>query len=189
MTKLKPKHFHDLYHKTLLPKLAVGSIKKAHVIIMDALDRAVTWGEIVQNVARSVDLPQGKKAKFEVWNEQQLKLFLDTAAHDQYYVAFELAASTGMRQSEILALRRIDVDLNIRSISVRQAYTIAEVGHDFDDTKNDSSIRSIALFANTVQMLHDHFEKQRIEKETNKFYTDSGLVKQAWVPLLARETS
>lgn len=28
-------------------------------------------------------------------------------------------------------------------------------------------------FANTVQMLHDHIEKQRIEKETNKFYTDS----------------
>lgn len=181
MTKLKPKHFHDFYHKTLLAKLAVGSIKKAHVIIMDALDRAVTWGEIVQNVARSVELPQGKKAKFEVWNEKQLKLFLDTAAHNQYYIAFELAASTGMRQSEILALRRIDVDLNIRSISVRQAYTIAEVGHDFDDTKNDSSIRSIALFANTVQMLQDHFEKQRIEKETNKFYTDSGLVVQTSV--------
>lgn len=116
-----------------------------------------------------------------MWNEKQLKIFLDTAAQDQYYVAFELAASTGMRQSEILALRRIDVDLNIRSISVRQAYTIAEVGHDFDDTKNDSSIRSIALFANTVQMLHDHFEKQRIEKETNKFYTDSGLVVQTSV--------
>ncbi|OME93558.1 hypothetical protein BK123_09830 [Paenibacillus lautus] len=68
-------------------------------------------------------------------------------------MAFELAASTGMRQSEILALRRIDLDLNIRSISVRQAYTIAEVGHDFDDTKNDSSIRSIALFANTEAIL------------------------------------
>ncbi|MGV2805119.1 tyrosine-type recombinase/integrase [Clostridium perfringens] len=71
----------------------------------------------------------------------------------RHYVAFELAAFTGMRQSEVLTLRRIDVDLNIRSISVRQAYTIAEVGHDFDDTKNDSSIRSIALFANTEAIL------------------------------------
>lgn len=40
-TKLKPQHFHDLYHKTLLAKLAVGSIKKVHVIILDALHRAV----------------------------------------------------------------------------------------------------------------------------------------------------
>lgn len=69
--RLKPQDFHNLYHKTLLPKLSVGSIKKAHVLIMDALNRAVVWGEITQNVATAVTLPQGKKVKFEVWNEQQ----------------------------------------------------------------------------------------------------------------------
>ncbi|WP_433618712.1 tyrosine-type recombinase/integrase [Paenibacillus cellulositrophicus] len=177
-TKLKPQHLHDLYHKTLLPKLAVGSIKKVHVIILDALNRAVIWGLVSQNVAQFVSLPQGKKKKFEVWNEQQLKLFLDEAQKDQYYTAFELAASTGMRQSEILALRRVDVDLPRKMASVRQAYTLAEKGHDFDDTKNDSSVRSIALFANTVELLEKHLEKQERERSRNKLYKDSGLVIQ-----------
>lgn len=178
VTKLKPQHLHDLYHKILLPKLAVGSIKKVHVIILDALNRAVIWGLVSQNVAQFVSLPQGKKKKFEVWNEQQLKLFLDEAQSDQYYTAFELAASTGMRQSEILALRRVDVDLPRKMISVRQAYTLAERGHDFDDTKNDSSVRSIALFANTVELLEKHLEKQERERSSNKLYKDSGLVIQ-----------
>lgn len=178
VTKLKPQHLHDLYHKTLLPKLAVGSIKKVHVIILDALNRAVIWGLVSQNVAQFVSLPQGKKKKFEVWNEQQLKMFLDEAQKDQYYTAFELAASTGMRQSEILALRRVDVDLPRKMASVRQAYTLAERGHDFDDTKNDSSVRSIALFANTVEHLEKHLEKQDRERSRNKLYKDSGLVIQ-----------
>ncbi|ASA25387.1 tyrosine-type recombinase/integrase [Paenibacillus donghaensis] len=178
---LKPQDFHDLYHKTLLPKLATGSIKKAHVLIMDALNRAVVWGEINQNVAMAVSLPQSKKVKFEVWDEQQLNLFLEYAAQDQYHVAFELAASTGMRQSEILAVRRKDVDLNRNMLSVRQAYTLAEVGHDFDDTKNESSLRSIALFKNTVNMLRDHYVRIDELSKDNPLYHDSGLVVQSGV--------
>lgn len=61
LAKLKPQDFHDFYHKTLLKTLAVGSIRKAHVIIMDALNRAVTWGEINMNAASTVTLPQGKR--------------------------------------------------------------------------------------------------------------------------------
>ncbi|OBA05367.1 MULTISPECIES: site-specific integrase [Paenibacillus] len=181
MTKLKPQHLHNLYHETLLPKLSVASIKKAHVLVLDALNRAVTWGVITQNVASYVELPQGKKKKFEVWNEHQLKIFLDAASEDQYFMAFELAASTGMRQSEILALPRSEVDLKRKTASVRQAYTISEIGHDLDDTKNDSSVRSIALFANTVNFLENHFRKQEHEQARNKLYNDSGLVIQTSV--------
>ncbi len=65
-----------------------------------------------------------------------------------------------------------------RMASVRQAYTLAEKGHDFDDTKNDSSVRSIALFANTVELLRDHLDKQEYERCNNKLYKDSGFVIQ-----------
>ncbi|WP_019420141.1 site-specific integrase [Paenibacillus sp. OSY-SE] len=179
--KLRPEHLHEFYHKTLLKKcnLSVGSIKKAHVLILDALNRAVQWGKISQNVATVVKLPQGKKAKFQVWNEHQLRIFLEAAADDQYFMAFELAASTGMRKSEILGLAREDVDLNTKIASVRQAYTLSEGGYDFDDTKNDSSVRSIALFPNTVELLKIHFEKQRAEQNVLKqLYNDHGLVIQ-----------
>jgi integrase len=148
---------------------------------MDALNRAVTWGEITINTASTVALPQGKKTKFQVWDEQQLKIFLDTAAEDQYYVAFELAASTGMRQSEILAVSWRDTDLNTKTISVRQAYTLAEKGHSMDDTKNDSSVRSIALFESTVRLLKDQKEKRCLELKNNKSNKDSGLVVQTSV--------
>lgn len=68
-----------------------------------------------------------------------------------------------------------------KTASVRQAYTISEIGHDLDDTKNDSSVRSIALFANTVNFLENHFRKQEYEQARNKLYNDSGLVIQTSV--------
>ncbi|GIP58681.1 site-specific integrase [Paenibacillus woosongensis] len=180
--KLKPQHLHDLYHKILFPKLSVSSIKKVHVIIHDALNRAVVWGLVTHNVSQYVDLPQGQKTKFLVWNEQQLQIFLDAAKDDQYFEAFELAASTGMRQSEILALSRTDIDLKRKVASVRQAYTLSEDGgHSIQDTKTESSVRPIALFPHTVELLEKLFEKHENQKTNNKLYKDSGLVIQTSV--------
>ncbi|UQZ34555.1 site-specific integrase [Paenibacillus sp. PK3_47] len=179
--RLKPQDFHDFYHKTLFKTLAVGSIRKAHVIIMDALNRAVTWGEITINVASTVSLPQGKKMKFEVLDEHQLRIFLDAALNDQYYLAFELATSTGMRQSEILGASWKDTDLKTKTISVRTAYTLDEDGYSLDDTKSDGSERPIALFEDTVRLLIKEKEIRAKEIANNQFYKDSGLVVQTSV--------
>ncbi|MNB79187.1 Transposase [compost metagenome] len=193
VSALKARDLHYFYHITLLKdsKLSPASIRKTHVIILDALKRLVMWGELSQNVASGVELPQRKKAKFEVWDEKQLELFLEAAREDQYFEAFELAASTGMRQSEILAVERTSVDLYIRMLSVRQAYTLDEVGHSIDDTKNESSERSIALFDSTVEVLEALFKKIEHEISTNPSYKDSGLIIQTSVgtPLGPRNLS
>jgi integrase len=181
LTKLKPQDFHDFYHKTLLKTLAVGSIRKAHVIIMDALNRAVTWGDISVNVASTITLPKGKKMIFEVLDEHQLKIFLDAALNDQYYLAFELATSTGMRQSEILGTSWKDTDLKTKTISVRTAYTLDEEGYTLDDTKSDGSVRPIALFEDTVRLLTSEKEIRAKVIANNEFYKDSGLVVQSSV--------
>ncbi len=179
--KLRPQHIQDFYYK-LLEKLSVGSIRKVHVIINDALSREVSWGHIKQNVSQFVKLPSGKKSKFKVLNEEQLKIFLDATKEDQYYEAFEIAASTGMRQSELLALLWTEVDLKRKIASVRQAYTLSEDGgHDFDDTKSDSSERPIALFPHTAEVLEALFAKQQQRQKDNKLYKDSGLVIQTSV--------
>lgn len=177
--QLKAQQIHHLYHKVLLQKISAASIKKLHVLIVDALNRAVTWGIVTRNVATSVELPQGKRAKFDVWDEEQLETFLEAAKADQYFIVFHLAANTGMRQSEILGLRWSDVDLNNKTISVQQALTLAERGHDIDDTKNNSSERAVALFPETVEMLRQHRAKQaRQMMKARKLYDDHGLVVQ-----------
>lgn len=179
---LKPRHLNDLYNQKLLNVISANSIKKLHGLIKDALDEGIGFGDISKNVANAVTPPRVKKVKFEVWNENQLKIFLDAAKNNRFYVVFELAASTGMRIGEILGLRWVDVDLDNSKLSIRQAYTKAHEGYEFNEPKTASGERSIALFPDTVNLLRLHKEKQDREKEKNKtFYNDHGLVIQTHI--------
>ncbi|MBW7459558.1 tyrosine-type recombinase/integrase [Paenibacillus sepulcri] len=51
-------------------------------------------------------------SKLDVRDEDELGAFLLAAERERYYIVYELAASTGMRTSEILGLRWVDVDLH-----------------------------------------------------------------------------
>lgn len=180
--QLKPRHLNDLYNKKLLNVISANSIKKLHGLIKDALDEGIGFGDISKNVANAVTPPRVKKVKFEVWTEDQLKQFLDEAKKNRFYVAFELAASTGMRIGEILGLRWKDVDLDGHKLSVRQAYTKGHSGYEFHEPKTASGERSIALFSDTVDLLREYKDKQDAEKEEHKaFYNDHGLVIQTHI--------
>ncbi|SEU32588.1 site-specific integrase [Paenibacillus sp. NFR01] len=182
LSKLKPIHLNNLYNQKLLPIISANSIKKLHGLVKAALDEGMGWGIVARNVAVAVTPPRVKKVKFEVWDEDQLGTFLEAAKHNRFYIAFELAASTGMRVGEILGLRWRDVDLERKTISVRQAFTKAEKGHDFHEPKTSSGERSIALFLDTVEALTFHFEDQIVEKEKqDDHYFDHGLVVQTHI--------
>lgn len=177
LQKLKSEHIHTLYHQKLLFVLSVASIKKLHVLLSAALESLRIAGKIPVNPAASVELPKGRKSKFDVWTEEQLELFLEEAKQDQYFIAFELAASTGMRKSELLGLPRTEVHNDATLLSVKQAYTKGEDGYEIDDTKTDSSVRPIPLFEASSTYLREHLAKQAIERESEG-YQDHGLVLQ-----------
>ena len=69
----------------------------------------------------------GKKKtieKTEVFTKDELNLFLDTCeAHfKEYYLFFLMAARTGMRLGELLALKWDDIDFNSRYIWIKRSY-------------------------------------------------------------------
>lgn len=181
--KLKPKQIRSFYHEILAPKLSKASIRKLHVIFVQVLDWAVSESEIPKNVARGIKLPEGTgKKKFDVWNEEQLDLFLKHASRDQFFMIFDLAANTGMRQSEILGLPRDELDLKIKTLYIRNSYLLIEGGRGFDDPKNETSERPVPLFAANARNLKIHLDKQRREmKQKQNIYRDHGLVFQTGV--------
>lgn len=183
INELTTEDLQKLYNETLYPSpLSAGSIRKLDTILSNALARMVTWGKLKHNVADTVELPKGKKHKFQVWNEQQIQQFLAEAEGDQFYVIFELALSTGLRQSEILGAPRAEFNLENQTLGVRQAYTLSrEGGHALSDTKNDSSIRSVALFPHSARLIASHIalqQRERARLEPLGLYHDSGLIFQ-----------
>lgn len=66
-----------------------------------------------------VEAPSRDKKKIEIWGYEECQKFLQTARAHSEYIAFLLALTTGMRQSEILALswENVDFDRNLLSIN------------------------------------------------------------------------
>lgn len=69
-----------------------------------------------------------------VWDEEQTRLFLGEAKRSSpHYPLYLAAVTTGMRQGELLGLRRQDVDLTLGVVSEGNASTKADcaVWHPF----------------------------------------------------------
>jgi len=82
---------------------------------------------LARTPARKAKPPTAKRAQAEApemhpWTAEQLRSFLGWARdHSQVYAAWYLAAYTGMRRGELLALRWRNVDLDAATISVRRS--------------------------------------------------------------------
>ena len=62
------------------------------------------------NIADAVKPPRAQRKEMQVWNEREIMQFLEAAKSTTYYEIFYLALFTGMRRSELLALRWQDID-------------------------------------------------------------------------------
>lgn len=179
LADLKPQHLQKLYNQlqTGEKPLSARSVLHAHLIIQEALDRAIKWGMVHRNVAEAVDAPRPKKVEMCVWDAKEVRKFLEVAKEDRYYIAFLLAITTGMRKGEILGLRWKDIDFEKNTLSVRQTFARAEKGHDFQEPKSSSGLRSIALPPGTMEALRLHKVQQAKEKlKAGSLYQDMGMV-------------
>ncbi|OMC75061.1 site-specific integrase [Paenibacillus odorifer] len=168
-----------LYNKlTKEKKLSDENIQKVHTLINDSLKKAERWGLIQKNPASLVDRPKMIRKEVMVWSMDEVKHFLKhTDNESRYYIAFELALASGMRQGEILGLRWQDVDFENNCVRITQ--TLSSDGKEIQPyTKTRAGTRNIDLPAETMNQLKKH--KNRLEKEMGEAepvdYTDMDLV-------------
>ncbi len=76
-----------------------------HTMIHKALQDAVEWGLLTRNVADAVKPPRKQQHEMQTWSEDEIMQFLEASKATPYYEIFYLALFTGMRRSELLALR------------------------------------------------------------------------------------
>ena len=95
-----------LYTDMLERGLSVGTIRRSHTILNQALKQAVRWKKLPFNPAADVDLPRNKNRKkiVRAFDVDQLAAFLEAAALTPYSTLFEVACASGARPGEYLGL-------------------------------------------------------------------------------------
>jgi len=162
LRRLRVEHVQALYSGLLAEGRADGmggldpkSVLEVHVIVRKALADATRRGLVVRNVADAAEAPKRRRPKRQVrsWTAEQLRAFLDAARGHRLFPAFWLAATTGMRRSELLALRWEDLDVDAASLSVHRA--LVSVRYELHEShgKTSSARRSIDLDQDTIAIL------------------------------------
>jgi integrase len=136
---------------------APATIRRVHGIIRRALTQGVRWGWITHNPAIDASPPRVPMNELKPPDpDQVVRLFRLAQESDAELATFiMLAASSGARRGEMLALRWSDIDLDRSRLSIERG--IVRVGDDLIEqgTKTHQS-RRISLDAGTVSVLEKH---------------------------------
>ena len=82
----------------------------------------------------------------QTWDEEEMARFFEAAKNSPYYELFYLALFTGMRRSELLALRWLDVDFIYCQVYVNRSVHRLRDGNYIDtEPKSEKSRRTITL--------------------------------------------
>ncbi len=160
LTQVKPEHLQKLYSDWQTRGLSAGTIRYRHAVIHKALATALKWGLVARNVADAVDIPRLRRGEMVVWDEHELATFLEAAQDSQFYELFYLALFTGMRRSELLALRWQDVDFMMGQVSVsRGLHRLKDGSFIYNQPKSAKGRRTIALSPSVVLALRHYRDK------------------------------
>lgn len=128
---------------------------------------AFKWGLIKNNPADAVTAPRPQRTEMKTLNEKDLNLFLEAAKETPYYLIFHLALSTGMRRSELLALKWCDVDLLLCQIYIsRSLHRLRNGEIIFREPKSTAGKRMVALPPSIALLLQNYKDDQANQRQT-----------------------
>lgn len=177
LDKLKPLQIQNFYTLKLEQGLSERTIISFHKIIHRALEQALKWQLVLNNVSNGVEKPKVKKKKIEFLDEKEINLLLKVSKETRLYIPILLGVYTGMRRGEILGLTWDNIDLKNNSIKIEKSLSSTKKGIIFTDTKTETSKRTIAIPKEITQIL----KKQQLKQLKNKMrlgnlYQDNNLV-------------
>ncbi len=178
LTQLKPEHIQSVYSKGLSTGLSHRTIRYIHATLHKSLQTAVKLGMLLRNPTDAVEPPKAQRREMSTMNESDIHIFLEFAKSTPYYTLFYLALFTGMRRSELLALRWCDVDLILCQLSITRAlHQLQDGSRVFTQPKTAKGRRLISLSPSTALVLGEHRERQeQIRQNIGSTLTEDVLV-------------
>jgi len=139
--------------------LTARSVRAHHRVLHRALRSAVTGRLVAYNAADNTEPPVPINKEMRPMTESQMMTFLSHIKGYSYYEMLYLCLFTGLRRSELLALRWDDIDLDNGHLTVNRALHHIKGQFVISEPKTEKSKATIALTPSTVDLLADY--KQR----------------------------
>ncbi|SHJ99271.1 Site-specific recombinase XerD [Hathewaya proteolytica DSM 3090] len=175
---LRTSHLQVYYNELLTNGKPASTIKNINKYLKACLTQATKENYIMKNYCTLVTLPkaQGSTDTIKAFTLEQQQMFMQEALKHDKGILYIFALGTGLRLGELLALRWSDINLKDKTVSVNK--NIKET-YTFDDKeekhytvveqlpKTDTSIRTVPLNDNLIELLQEHRKNQLVERDKN----------------------
>jgi integrase len=158
LEKLEPDLLDAWYQRWLGEGLSPSTVRVYHSILSAACRQAVKWGWIDRAPTDRASAPTPRPPVMRVPTPEQLSTLVATAECNDPVLAaaVALAALTGARRGELVALRWSDVDLETGTIRIARAMTVV-AGEQIEGPTKSHQVRQIALDEIGVELLRRHW--------------------------------
>jgi integrase len=157
LAKISPLDIQALYGELQSRELSASTVRYTHAVLRSALQQAVKWRLLSNNPADAVELPKQSRKEIHVLSADQTLAFLEAATEDRLGSLFALAATSGLRPSEYLALKWMDFDESGGTVRiVRTLEWLHGGGWQFVDVKRPKSRRTVKLHSHIIEALLRH---------------------------------
>lgn len=166
LARLQPEHVEQLHAAILAKGLSPATALRAHRVLARALRVAEQRGRVARNVATLVDAPTASRpASGDALTVEEVRKVLVAARKRRNGARWAVALGLGLRQSEALALRWSDLDLDAGALTVnRTLQRVTGQGLVFAEPKTERSRRRIAVPQPLVDLLKAHRTAQLAER-------------------------
>ncbi|MDP9363206.1 MAG: site-specific integrase [Chloroflexota bacterium] len=158
--RLSPSAVQDFYAAKLAEGLGARSVQMCHLRLSQALAQGVRWGVLHRNVCDAVDAPRVAHKPGKTWTAEETRTFLAAAEADALHPLWSVAATTGLRRGELLGVRWRDLDLDRRTLTVRQCVVLWRGAPMIQHPKSAASRRTVKLLPETAVALRSHRLRQ-----------------------------
>jgi integrase len=155
LTQLKPSHLQSFYRKKLESGLSKLSVIKIHNIVQRVLNQAIKFGLIARNPAVATQPPIPEDKPLQTLTVDQIQVLLDHLKGHRWYPIYCVAIGCGLREGEILGLRKQDVTLEDGVLKVEQTVCTIKGKLFIGTPKSTASKRLVGLPDFVVSALRD----------------------------------
>jgi integrase len=129
--------------------LGEETMRHIHRLLQQCLDQAIRDGLISENPAKAFHYRKSTTVKANIMTPLEMEDYLDAAERLGYLPMFMLALTTGLRQSELIALKWSDLDIESRTLTIAENRAVVRR----ELVEYGSQTRSIRLPPEVVDLL------------------------------------
>jgi len=172
LVALQPQHIQAYYSKAIQSGrkdgkggLSAQTICHDHRVLFEALRHAVKQGMLIRNVAEAVDPPRPEHKEMATLGPESVNKLLDAVRGTPYYDLYYTTIYTGLRRSELLALRWNHIDVELATLSVVETiHQLRNGEYVVRQPKSKRGRRLISLSPSLAILLRKHKAKQELDR-------------------------